>query len=297
LNQFEPQGGPRLASLFLVDRWGTCVADAYTNQFADRSAGRNFSWRSYFHGGPRDLPRTRPRTPPPQIGQTYLSAVYKSSVTERWKIAISTPLRDAADPDRPLAGVMALTIDLGDFAIFRSREESIEYFAVLIDHRPGERFGTILQHPLFRQQPPDRDFQVTPQQLAQVQSARDHRYQDPLAAAPGGGAFAGDWIAAWEPVVLPGRGRSPGQRDPTDLLVLVQVRASVANAPVNRLGQRLAFDGLVALTLVVLAVGALWLLAFRLPPGQIRGWVARSSASGWTATAQLPTVRTPPPPD
>ena len=44
-----------------------------------------------------------------------------------------------------MVGVIALTVNLGDFAYLRNQNRQ-NHFAVLIDGRPGILQGTILQH-------------------------------------------------------------------------------------------------------------------------------------------------------
>jgi eukaryotic-like serine/threonine-protein kinase len=264
LNQAAGADDAGFDSVFVVDRWGTMLADAYVQDVPTRSVGRNFSWRSYFHGGPEDLPRSRPRELPPVIETSHLSAVFKSATTDKWKIAITTPILDGA-PEPTVLGVLSLTINVGDFGVFRNRAQGTDYFAVLVDNRDGERRGTILQHPLFEQQPPAQDYHLTDQQLDGVGQKPGYRYHDPLAEAAGGEKYAGDWIAASAPVDLPRRGKPPLGNGRMDLLVLVQVHADSATAPVRQLGRRLTFDGLMALMLVIAAVLALWVIVFRLP--------------------------------
>ncbi len=299
LNDAPEADSARFASLFVVDRRGTMVADAYAEDVTTRSVGRNYSWRTYFHGGPEDREPIRPFELPAVIATTHLSAVFKSSTTERWKVAISTPIIARSDPEQPILGVLALTINVGDFAIFRNRPETTDYFAILIDNRAGQRHGTILQHPLFRQQPPARDFYVSEPQLAGIQHEAFYPYQDPLAEAPGGRAYSGRWIAAAEAVNLPRRGSRPRGNGRTDLLVLVQVQADVATAPVRQLGRRLTFDGLIALTLVVSAVAALWIIVFRIPghPGGRRSRQVLPSldSSAWQNLSTITATRRGPP--
>lgn len=256
----------RFASIIALDRWGTIVAVAYAERnVTTRSVGKNYSWRTYFHGGPEDRDRVRPRELPEHITTTHLSAPFKSTTTETWRVAISTPVYDPASSDRELLGVIAFTINVGDFAIFRSNHEPTDYFAVLIDNREGERKGTILQHPVFKAEPPAQDYEVTDRQLARIRSEPEYKYQDPLAKTPGGDEYAGNWIAATEPVRLPGRGQAVGGGDnSTDLLVLVQVGADTATAPVDKLGHRLALVGMMALAVVVLVIVALWLVVLRI---------------------------------
>jgi hypothetical protein len=281
LNKLSGENGAAFASLFVVDGTGTMVADAYAADVTTRSVGRNYSWRTYFHGGPEDLDPAANRSQPVVISTPHLSAVFKSSTTEKWKVAISTPIYDASESSAELLGVLALTIDVGDFGVFRSREETTDYVAVLIDNRQGERMGTILQHPLFRKQPPADDYRLSEAQLAGVHQQLDYRYQDPLAQADGGGSYAGEWIAAAEAVNLPRRSNAGSVEERTDLLVLVQVNADTATAPVRQLSKRLMHDGILALVLIVLAIVVLWVIVSRISglPSRQRGRRRRNPRS------------------
>lgn len=256
----------KFASIIVLNRWGTIVAVAYADKnVTTRSVGKNYSWRTYFHGGPEDRDRVRPHELPEHITTTHLSAPFKSTTTETWRVAVSTPVYDPTSSDREFLGVIAFTINVGDFAIFRSNHEPTDYFAVLIDNREGERKGTILQHPMFKAEPPAQDYKVTDRQLARIRNEPDYKYRDPLAEAPGGEACAGDWIAAAEPVRLPGRGLETGNRaSSTDLIVLVQLGADAATAPVDKLGHRLALVGMLALAVVIIVIVALWLVVLRI---------------------------------
>lgn len=295
MNENASPADAHFASLFVVSRRGTMIADAYPDRIATRSVGRDFSWRTYFHGGPEDRDLVRSAELPEVITSTHLSAVFKSRTTERWKVAISTPIVDMAVPDQPVLGVLALTIDVGDFAIFRSQSETTDYFAILIDNRPGQRHGTILQHPLFRRTPPAEDFKVSQQQLAGIQQGSFYAYRDPVADAPGGDAYVGRWIAATQSVDLPKRGSTIGGIGRTDLLVLVQVHSDIATAPVVQLGRRLTFEGLVALTLIVTAVAAMWLIVIYILgiPGVRRTGraVLGRGSSSWQDLSTIPANR------
>jgi serine/threonine protein kinase len=271
---------PRFASMFVTDPLGTIVGADYADDIVSRSVGRNYSWRTYFHGGPEDRDPVRPTEPPEHIQATHLSAVFKSTTTEKWKVAVSTPVYDRSSSASTFLGVLAMTVNVGDFAVFRSGLKQTDYFAVLIDDRIGERRGTILQHPLFQQKSPVQDFRVPESQLSRVRAGPVYDYRDPLAAAPAGTAYGGDWIAATEPVRLPGRGRENHRHNTTDLLVLVQVSATAATAAVSQLGRRLALDSVSALAVVVFVVIALWYIVYRIS-GRGTGFrLGRANASG-----------------
>jgi len=264
-NEAPQPDAPRFASLIALNRWGTIAAVAYAQKDTKtRSVGKNYNWRTYFHGGPEDRVRARPPKLPEHIEASHLSAVFKSTTTEQWRVAISAPVYDVSGSEREFLGVMAFTIAVGDFAVFRSKREMTDYFAVLIDNREGERKGTILQHPLFKVMPPAQDYKVTEAQLARIRTEPEYKYRDPLADAPGGEAYAGEWIAATEPVRLPNRAAEHADNgNHTDLVVLVQVSAAAATKPVYQLGRRLATDAVVALSVVVLVIVALWLVVLR----------------------------------
>lgn len=288
LRELMHAGGPpvsKLASIFATDAMGTWLAGAYAAEVPAVPIGENFGWRTYFRG---DHPRAEvdPAGAPPHIAATHLSAAFKSSATGTWKIAVSTPVYDRS-PDRPrFLGILAITFDIGDFAIFRSREASADYFAVLIDNRPGDRQGAILQHPLFQDQPPAQDFRVPPAQLARLRSEPVYDFRDPLATAAGGQEYQGEWIAATEPVALPRRNQQASRpRHDTDLLVLVQINAATAMAPVQQLGRRLARDALVALGVVVAVVIALWAIVYR---------ISHERSDPWPQKLRVPLDPTPP---
>lgn len=256
----------KFASIFVTDALGTWVAGVYIDEGVTGPIGENFSWRTYFRGGPEDAPAQPPASAPVQhIQATHLSAAFKSSTTKKWKVALSTPVYDRTETEPRFLGILAVTFNVGDFAVFRTRRAPSDYFAVLVDNRPGDRQGTILQHPLFQEQRPAQDSKVPLPLLRRMGSEPVYDYLDPLAQAPGGEAYRGGWIAATRPVGLPRRNQSHDRRqDDTDLLVLVQVSARTATWPVNQLERRLALDAAAALGVVVLVVIALWGVVFRI---------------------------------
>ena len=262
----QNRSSPKFASLFAIDQQGTILAVAYDKSYNTRSVGKNFCFRTYFHGGSKDKPRDV-RTPEVQpIQQTHLSAVFQSTTTQMWKIAVSTPIYRNEEGTRKLVGVIALTVNLGDFAYLRNQEEETQ-FAVLIDGRPGLRQGTILQHPAFNndQDNDQKHFQLEPTQLEQLWSQQHHMYQDPIGATPQGTAYRGNWIAAIEPIRLPDEPQEleNASNKLRKLLVVVQENESVATDPITQLGTQLLYEGILALTILVLVTGALWFFVIR----------------------------------
>lgn len=245
---------PEVASWFVTDRRGTQLASSFASA-ATNTVGRNYSWRTYFHGGPDDL-LTRVDgqrvygEPEGHLKATSLSAPFQSTATNRWKIAISTPIFRETET-REFVGVVALTVDLGGFMVPESSEASPTFFAALIDGREGSTEGMILQHPMFN----DRD--VLPDSYSQHRVSLDAPngfYRDPLGKEPGGDPYDRLWIVAQAPVRL--AADSAGYR--TGLTVIVQEDHEAIIAPVSDLGDQLMREGLIALLVFLLVVVGLW---------------------------------------
>jgi hypothetical protein len=262
---------PKFASLFVVDARGIILSVAYDDRQVDtKSEGLNFAWRTYFHGGPEDLPDHNKRPPDIEpIRVTHLSSVFQSTTTKLWKVAISTPMYDPQSDDRRFLGVLVFTINVGDFVVLRSDMESAaDRFPVLVDGREqASSYGTILQHPMFTRRGPDgpppdysqKKYRVTAEQFAQLAANWQYRYVDPLGTAVENGAVPNGWIAALEHVRLPDRdGGSAGSERDTGLVIVVQENEQAATAPVRTLGGRLVYEGLLALSVVIAVVFVLW---------------------------------------
>ncbi len=259
----------KLASMFVVDRHGRMLAGAYDDPATvNRSAGWNYSYRTYFHGGPADLSdshvewQDRDSRDVSPIARTHFSAAFQSTTTGIWKVAISTPIFENDDPQGEILGVLALTINLGDFAHLRTNYDP-DQFVVLIDGRPGPNYGVILQHPLFDQLATTRtgaasQFRIDDQQLRKLQSDANYRYRDPVAQAGGGEALRGEWIPATKWVRLP-----DGPKHGQQMIVLVQQRYAKAMEPVRNLGATLKREGLWALVGVIAVVLVLWYVVIR----------------------------------
>ncbi|QDS96580.1 Serine/threonine-protein kinase PknB [Roseimaritima multifibrata] len=306
-NQVNDQA-PHLATIFLVDEWGTIFAMGYESP-VDRdhqSTARNFAFRSYFHGGREDLPRDTPASEVQPLERTHLSAPFKSTSTNVWKIAVSTPVYLSPEDKRP-AAVLVLTTNLGEFQLMQS-DGDINQLAVLVDARAGERFGTILQHPLMDRRidagkPLGAErFQLPAPLLEQMLTGADIDYQDPMAATPDGGDFSGTWLAAVQEVSVPRSESDPNHSHPsndhfsdisaepdqTDLLVMVQYRLSNVEAPVQALLQKLLKEGAIAIVSIISVTFILWYLVHRASDLSIDRRDAKDASreSGSTITAE-----------
>lgn len=275
-------------SLFVTDRFGTMLAAAFAGDQSSSPIGENFAYRSYFTGQTRDLNESTPRKNVQRTKSSHLSVPFKSTTTNRWKIAVSTPIsvrEKVDDKERITEGVLVLTINIGDFELLanspapkekKNDEENTPApsqftgFAVLVDGHEGSREGTILQHPFLSQASrptegqADLKFQIDEATLKRLKETGTYRYIDPVSKDKDGKAYEGEWIAAMEKVEIARRGSDEFERrQPTSLLLLVQVPADSITVPVAMMGQKLARLFLFAVIALLAAIVALWLFVFR----------------------------------
>lgn len=292
---------PRLASMFVTDNHGTIIGIAYQHtdkiKPEENSVGKNFSYRSYFHGGRIDKPKkttnileTRP------ITSTHLSAAFQSTATGLWKVAISTPIY-LSDRNSPPDAIFVTTVNLGDFELLQN-EGASDQIAVLLESREDRAEGTILQHPLMDSRrragvkSVDQKYQIPSVLMRRLLTGSDVDYQDPLATAEDGSYYQGEWIAAVHPVKLPleddeeedaiGQSTQQAATDPpppptelpegsvrqtddqaTDLLVLVQYRLKKVNAPVFEMQSALLREGVAAIISILAVTLTLWFFVQR----------------------------------
>ncbi|NNE00941.1 MAG: protein kinase [Pirellulaceae bacterium] len=268
-----PKGSrqPRLATMFVTDADGTIISIAYDPpvERIRNSAGRNYAYRTYYHGGRDDLDRGTPiDSIQPLTKKTHLSAAFPSSATDLWKVAISTPIYLSDDHSHPDA-VFVVTINLGDLWLLQG-EEGANQIAVLVEARDGPRRGTVLQHPYLAtanaRKEKGNDIQVPSKLMDQLLEGGDVDYQDPLSRVTGGDAYAGQWVAAMQKVSLPVEtddDRDNAGATKADLLVLVQYRLSKVFAPVGLMRSRLLWEGAIAWTGVLVIISTMWFFARR----------------------------------
>ncbi|WP_231615559.1 serine/threonine protein kinase [Novipirellula artificiosorum] len=268
---------PRFATMFVTDSSGTMIAIGYDKPVErdQNSAGQNFAYRTYFHGGRNDLVKSTPIDSIEPLRRTHLSSAFLSTATGLWKVAVSTPIYFSDQRERPDA-VFVATINLGDFQLLQS-EQGANQIAVLLEAREGPLRGTVLQHPLMdalRESGntlADEKFQVSSDLIDEISKRDDVDYQDPVAKVPEGAPYAGDWIVAMQPVQLPiqdtGKDddddRIPPSDTATDLLVLVQYRLSKVLAPVGQMRTMLMSEGAAAIISTLFVMVALWFFVRR----------------------------------
>ncbi len=282
---------PKFASIFVTDRFGTQLAVVFDEEAVASNIGRNVAHRSYFSGTHEVQELPRPSANARHIEQTYLSNVFQSSSTRRWKVAISTPL---IDEQGEFNGVLVLTVNVSDLELVGSTS-SDDRFPVLVDGRPGELAGTILHHPLYEQiqaskgkLPKELFEKRVPTEMMHGETRNNQaggNYQDPLGEHELGAKYKRPWIAVAAPVKLP----DASQAD-TGLVVLMQEDFRRVISPVQQLGGRLLREGLIALTAVVLLSVGLWWFVIRLfrEPRQ----TIRTSTLGSSQSTPLHDVQT-----
>jgi eukaryotic-like serine/threonine-protein kinase len=267
-----PEGShrPRLATLFVTDTSGTILAVGYDNPVgrSENSSGKNFSYRTYFHGGKHDYAADKIAigsiTP---LTETRLSAAFPSTATQLWKVAVSTPID--IDDDKRIDAVFVATINLGDFDLLQSENK----VAVLVEARAGEARGTILQHPQL-ERPSTESADIEESESSNINSSRYRiaesvvdelldggvvDYLDPMANTSEGSAYSGKWIATMQPVRLPRiEADDDSQNDSADLLVLVQYRLAKVLQPVEQMKRTLTKYGIAAVFSILAVTAALW---------------------------------------
>jgi eukaryotic-like serine/threonine-protein kinase len=253
----RPREDEEVASWFFCDAQGLSMVRLPES----RTIGKNFAWRSYFYGGERDMDDASWRPEPGKnLKTTTLSAVFRSNATSRWVVAISTPVYDDSD-EKKFIGVVAMTVEVGRLveSLLRSGDQQ---FAVVVDNRPGDNKGVILQHPLFDKlldtqgKLPDhfQNYRVTADQLPNDPKRQVH-YHDPLGDDPEGKkAYDRYWLARMEPVIV--------RNNDSGWLVIVQTAYYTAiGDTMEDLRSGLLRYGVTAIISIALIMVALWVWA------------------------------------
>jgi len=77
-----------VASWFFCDANGLSVVREPPSQ----TIGKDYAWRSYFHGGPADEEKTWRPAEGEHLDKIRLSAVFRSQATQHWIVAVSAPV-------------------------------------------------------------------------------------------------------------------------------------------------------------------------------------------------------------
>ena len=279
----------RFASLFVQDRWGTMIAAAFPDETSNTGVGYNRAYRSYFNGQSQDSDEAISPRKFQGTKFSHVSVPFRSTATDRKKIAVSTPIsinfesNTAEDSTRSITGVMVLTIDLGDFDLLPDDTRQSDQFAVMVDGHAGSfergtrEEGTLLQHPVFKDNPSTVDFghKIDEEMLSELKGDGElkgegtYKYIDPVSSDVAGKDYAGKWIAAMSKVeVLRKSNDSLERREPANLWVLVQTRANTVTAPVENMGRKMIGEGFFALLTMLAMICSIWVFVvwvMRLP--------------------------------
>ncbi len=246
---------PTAASWFVNDPDGLQLARAPDTS----TIGVNYGWRTYFHGGTTDH---RPDWRPGQdehIKETSLSAVFSSQASNRWIVAISTPIQKEA-PEGRFLGLMNMAVEVNRFVDLQGGNRQ---FAILVDWRSGPNKGVILQHPLFDKlsqehgKLPDRikSYRLKSDELPDNKDRREN-YIDPLGKDPEGDDFDRHWLAEMAPVGI--------REGNTGWVVIVQESYKEAIGRIlSRLQSSLLSSGMLAVAIIAILSTALWALVLR----------------------------------
>jgi serine/threonine-protein kinase len=216
------------SSWFIDDADGRLVALALKDSEEQHSIlGKSFRHRDYFHGKGR-LMKPEELTAADHITDVYRAGVYRS-VLKQLKVPFSAPVWSDNKRSRFL-GIIALTVEIGRFMELET-DLGRNRFAVLVDTKPDwiendERRGLVLHHPRLRDPAAPREpLRIGTDLLRRFEDLRHLRLQqnDARPAAghvvpesddpaldrnyldPAGGTYQGKWLAAFEPVIVPGR--------------------------------------------------------------------------------------------
>jgi len=266
---------PIAASWIVTDAAGTQLAASFLHPDPAGTIGRNYAYRSYFSGQPRDLVTTGPRSPTSfevaddpaerhHLGGPFLSSIFLSRATNTWKFAISAPIQ----LEGRFAGIVGVTIEVGHFIEFEGRTDDdgkkMQY-AMLVDGRPASH-GIILEHPMYdailaRQSRLPMSVNEQRLELDQITDEPGH-FRDPLSqlGEPESVDYAGRWLAAKAPVRWAPHGNladSERQLEDTGMWVVTVEDHETVVRPAHQLGQQLVRIGAGAIAVFLLVSGAL----------------------------------------
>ncbi|MCC6123449.1 MAG: protein kinase [Pirellulales bacterium] len=239
-----------------VQSWFFCDAQGISTVRVPEGStlGKDFAWRSFFHGGPRDRAESWRPEPGKNLRATAISAVFRSQATAKWVVAVSTPVFDDS-PEKKFLGVVAYTSEVGKII---EEPDDERQFAVVADLRAGDNPGVILQHPLFKKmidnygKLPDRfkDYRVSAGDLPN-DPQRERNYDDPLSKDAEGAIYDRHWLARMEPIKV--------RDEKTGWVVIVQKAYDEAiGTTLSDLRRGLIRYGIAALSMIALVMALLW---------------------------------------
>lgn len=139
-------------SWFLQDKFGRQL---WRNPYDEKTVGRNYAWRDYFHGLNDDYRDDVPHDVSP-ITEPHVSRPFESEATGQYMVALSVPLKNSAGE---VIGVLASTTHLADLR-FRLAQHIRDYDSLRQNYDSIARTiaiaeastGQLLDHPWLNQQ-------------------------------------------------------------------------------------------------------------------------------------------------
>ncbi|MGE0375429.1 MAG: serine/threonine protein kinase, partial [Planctomycetaceae bacterium] len=195
-------------SWFITNAAGDQIA---RQPFEDNTLGKNYSWRSYFHGGVEDYP---PDAAPADLAPRVtpgISPAFRSQATDRYIVALAVPVWDEARAK--VIGILARTIDLPDLLspweerVRGKTTDEAKRFLSLVDAREGS--GFLLDHQWMTREAMERMSDAEVEQKLRLpdaaarrmrESSRSDEFRDPIAEAGLDDTYSGPWLAAFAPV-------------------------------------------------------------------------------------------------
>lgn len=270
----------QVSSWWIYDTYGNQLASVFANPFASeadaqKTLGKNYSYRSYFTGLFDDLierdadgkvhyPVAALPDNRQHLMMSHLSAAFLSEATNTWKIAFSTPVFVERDSNRECIGIVGLTVEMGNFVELTTIENQ---YAVMFDSRPGRNHGLVLEHPLFDK------FQERKEKLPQelidcrinLSQVADPPFHDPISQTQIGRDYAGDYIAGYADIEFSDLElQSVDARRRSGLAILVLENYQSIIQPSHELGRKLLNLGMRAAGIALLVAIVMWILAARM---------------------------------
>jgi hypothetical protein len=134
-------------SWFLTDHRGIQIA---REPFSRKTIYEDYSRRTYFHGGPRELKPEDVTGPIKPISNPHLSVVYLSTTSGTLKVSFSVPVWKGDETQGECIGVLGMSLELGAFRELQTGLNAGQ-IAALLDTREDQiegetRSGLILHH-------------------------------------------------------------------------------------------------------------------------------------------------------
>ncbi len=278
-------------SWFITDDQGVQVAHWYPS---DVTLGRNYSWRTYFHGGPSDQSVEWRPAPNQHLEKTRLSAAYHSNSSGQWVVAISSPIYKLDDDGKRQKFLGVVGVSFRVEKKFINVPVGSRQFAVLVDSRQGAHAGLMLQHPFFtklsKESParPDR-FETDPKYRVDLSILEDLKdgsvdYHDPIGKDDEAQEYRTRYLAAEYPIeVTEWEGRN-AKTVPSGWVIVVQDPYDAAiGGTLTQLRDRLITSGLTAMGAIGIVILGLWWFVIRMLEEPVRWRPAVNSTTPSTA--------------